>query len=186
MMADYVVLPASEVAVGHCVILNDYDAPASGTVAVVVSVEGDDVACEYLSEAMGKSHRPLPMERGGPTPIALFGVEVRFAGGKFWCHVVGDSRAKYRNGTPRRWQESAAKRIAACLRVAALTLEVANRSRPAFGAGVVKSVSGRQQSPATSAATEARKTLQIGERKEGVPSQDEMYKLLKDRSKELQ
>jgi len=112
--SDYQVLPASEIAVGHCVCLNHVEQPCGRLLAVVTGVSGSDVWCKYLNSETyltsynkGDGMRPsFPKEI---TPVGAFGVEVRFTieGGDvvYWCVPIGESTAKYLDGTTRRWQE---------------------------------------------------------------------------------
>jgi len=110
MNVEYQVLPASEVAVGHCVIVNDYDQTCGNLVAVVVAIEGDNVRTKYLSDwravdQMNKVGCINPAWR--VTPVATFGVEVRVdADGRYWCERVGESSAEYPDGKRRLWQEN--------------------------------------------------------------------------------
>ena len=110
-----ITLPSSEIAVGHCVILNDHEQPCGRMVVVIVEIEGDIVYCKYLcndvdlstynrrrgmaASVSGKSHRL--------TPISAFGVNVRLdlQTRNYWCEKVAESSATYRDGRPRRWQE---------------------------------------------------------------------------------
>ena len=102
--SEYLVLPSSEVAVGHCVIINDCDCPGGNLVALVTSASDESVEARYLSVETGmrecRSSSPASV-----TPVGEFGVEVRHDGVDFWCEVVGGSVATYEDGEPRSWQE---------------------------------------------------------------------------------
>ena len=105
-------LPASEIAVGHCAIINHVEQPCGRLLAVIIAVEGESVRTKYLNAERGLSSFNKrgcvnPIET--VTPVGHFGVEVRTArdGGEtfYWCEPVGESRATYCNGDTRPWQE---------------------------------------------------------------------------------
>ncbi len=105
-------LSASRVAVGHCVIINEIDAPQALCVAVVVRVAGNTVSARYLAE---KAHVKLcfTINRQNVTPVNAFGFRVIASSGgspirhEFRC--VSDLElahmATYPDDKPRAWQE---------------------------------------------------------------------------------
>ncbi len=114
MPSNIVVLPSSEIAVGHCVIVNHTDCPSGLMVAVVVQLMGSTVYLKYLDADRRfdgynkKQGMAIESEFAKHiTPISQFGVEVRVNtyDGTYLCVVVGESAAKYWDGKPRAWQE---------------------------------------------------------------------------------
>jgi hypothetical protein len=107
---------SSDIAVGHCVILNDVEQPCGRLVAVIMSIEGNTAFCNYLcaDRDLSSYNKQLGMAiqvEGGihnMTPVSKFGVEVHYYPqvGTYGCERVGDSVATYRDGKPRRWQEN--------------------------------------------------------------------------------
>lgn len=104
-------LPASEIAVGHCVIINDIECPEGQMVSVVVEVGSERVITKYLKDRRefdSYNKRGVQNWRNTVTPVGKFGVSVRVdADGKYWCEPVGESTAAYSDGKPRYWQEKA-------------------------------------------------------------------------------
>lgn len=107
-------LAASEIAVGHIVIVNEHEAPEGRMLAVITAIEGVNVRCKYLNVEKEFS----PYNRSGmvnqiavTTPADLFGVRVmaeqECSGAEvvYWCELTGESTATYRDGKPRHWQE---------------------------------------------------------------------------------
>lgn len=108
-----VVLNATIIAVGHCVILNECERPYGNLVAVVVSMDKDVAFCKYLNAELhhwNKRNRGRGMQAftADLTPVEWFGVEVVFdpATNSYNCERVGESRATYRDKQPRLWQEN--------------------------------------------------------------------------------
>lgn len=105
------VFKGSEIAVGHCGILNDIEAPTARMLVVITEVRNpDDVRCKYLNAATEFT----AFNRGGGmsleidvfTPVERFGVRVLVdESGTYWCESVGESTATYRDGKPRQWQD---------------------------------------------------------------------------------
>jgi hypothetical protein len=98
--------------------MNHTEAPCGRLLAVITAIEGNDIFCKYLnSERELSSYNKLNKGKGmrtilnEHTPIEWFGVEVRTsqecsgADVVYWCEPVGDSRATYRDGKTRPWQE---------------------------------------------------------------------------------
>jgi hypothetical protein len=102
-------LPASEIAIGHCVIINDIEAPEGRMVSVITDIKGDVVTTKYLNSLRlfdSYNRRGVCNRRCTVTPVGKFGVSVRVSSDrKYWCEVVGTSSATYLDGTPRKWQE---------------------------------------------------------------------------------
>jgi len=108
-------LPCTEIAVGHCVIVNHIEQPCGRLLAVITAIEGDTVRCKYLN---AESDLSAYNKRGGMspgckmvTPAGWFGVEVRCerssASGEvlYSCVRISISRATYQDGKIRSWQE---------------------------------------------------------------------------------
>jgi hypothetical protein len=97
-------LACSEVAVGHCVILNDFDRPCNKLVAVITKIENGRVIARYLSNRtmMQECHALID----GVTPISQFGLSVITDGLFFWCAInpTATPTATYPNGEKREWQ----------------------------------------------------------------------------------
>lgn len=91
-------LPSSRIAPGHCVIVNQFDRPCAKLVAVVLA----DGKCCYLNQAINFRK----MDASNATPVSDFGIAVMARGDSYSCVVVGDSVAKYPDGSPRLWQDS--------------------------------------------------------------------------------
>lgn len=110
------VLLSSDIAVGHCVILNDAEQPCGRLVAVIMAIEGNTAYCNYLNAdpQLSSYNKKLGMAvqiEGGihnMTPVGKFGVEVDYYPqvGTYCCERVGDTVATYRDGRPRKWQEN--------------------------------------------------------------------------------
>ncbi len=110
-------LPSSEIAVGHCVNLNDCEQPCGKLVAVITGMDDTFVRCKYLNadrmlssyNAIGGMIVQLTNGIHRLTPIGLFGVRVMYQEGDepcYWCEQVSSvSKATYRDGSPRQWQE---------------------------------------------------------------------------------
>jgi hypothetical protein len=109
-------LPASEIAVGHCVNVSYVEQPCSKLVAVITQIEGEFAYCKYLnSEPALDSYSEMNQGRGlrnrleSLTPIGDFGVQVFYEDNKkkptFWCERTSDSVATYSDGGRRFWQE---------------------------------------------------------------------------------
>lgn len=104
-------LPASQVAVGHCVIANDTECPESKMVCVVTAVDGDNVRLQYLNaDKMFDSYnkrRGWLSRATHATPLATFGVSIAIEpnGNLYTCRKVGESQAVYLDGKHRPWQE---------------------------------------------------------------------------------
>lgn len=105
-------LPSSEIAVGHCAIINHVDQPCGRLLAIIVAVEGERVRTKYLNaerhlSSFNKRGCVNPIET--VTPVGHFGVEVQTehdgVSTLYWCEPVGESRATYCNGDIRPWQE---------------------------------------------------------------------------------
>jgi len=98
-------LLSDEVAVGNCVIVNDFDCPCSRLIAVVMSVR-NGIRCRYLNNDILNNSVVIG---DNVTPIKDFGVEVFFKrnGGKiiFWGKQTGVSVARYKDGKERLWQD---------------------------------------------------------------------------------
>jgi len=109
-------LLASEIAVGHCVILNDVEKPYGRLIAVIMEIQNDIAFCKYLCsdpqlDIYNKKRGMMIGITGGihsMTPVAKFGVKVCFNKWQYWCEKVGESTATYRDGRPRQWQENVA------------------------------------------------------------------------------
>jgi hypothetical protein len=120
------ILPAGQIAVGHLVIVGDYDRPSAGCIAVITKMESKAytkggmatklVWFKYLRDDpvsrqfnRGNSGRgAMCLSDSEPTPVGEFGVSVIYDpdSGKYWCQRHGPSIAKYRkDGKPRDWQE---------------------------------------------------------------------------------
>jgi hypothetical protein len=108
-------LPCTEIAVGHCVIVNHIEQPCGRLLAVITAIEGDTVRCKYLN---AESDLSAYNKRGGMspgcdmvTPVGWFGVEVRCERSNesgevlYSCVRLKSSIAKYRDGKVRSWQE---------------------------------------------------------------------------------
>lgn len=119
-------LPASEIAVGHCVIINDVECPEGRMVSVVTNVDGDMVTTKYLNarKEFDKYNRfGVGSQKGTVTPVGWFGVGVCVTSdGKYWCEEVGESSAEYRDGKRRYWQEKTPVRYLGRLELLGLSL----------------------------------------------------------------
>lgn len=95
-------LPCSELAVGHCVIIDQCDKPSGKCVAVITKVIDGRVDAEYLCCESGKCFTSHPEV---PTPVGLFGIQIVLKDSVYSCQVTGESGAQYRCGRERLWQE---------------------------------------------------------------------------------
>lgn len=95
-------------AVGDLVILNSFDAPTAMMVCVVVKDDGKFYHCKYLnadSRFDAYSNPAMMTSLDYATKLADFGVKLRAHNGRYWCEVIGKSKATYEDGRPRSWQE---------------------------------------------------------------------------------
>lgn len=107
------VLLSSDIAVGHCINVNQVEQPCGRLLAVITAIEGDKVRWKYLnSESYLTSYNKGAgcwSYRWEVTPMTDFGVEVRTKQSDvdlvYWCEPVSESKAKYKDGTLRPWQE---------------------------------------------------------------------------------
>jgi hypothetical protein len=88
---------------GDFVIANDCDAPEARMIAVLTSF--DAVAGWWRARYLSKFPYRARCHADAPTPVADFGVLVEFRGDEFRCVQVRESKARYRDGAPRRWQD---------------------------------------------------------------------------------
>lgn len=105
IVSEEIELPASAVAVGHCVIMNDVEQPCTKMVVVLTSVKGDRVTGRYLAQAINFGECSGPVSR--VTPVNAFGMRVMLSGGAYKCEPdesLGRS-AVYPDGDPRKWQD---------------------------------------------------------------------------------
>ncbi len=104
----YRVLPASEIAVGHCVILNHVDQPCAKLVAIIVKRDTDGFFyAKYLNKELQHINGGRPVRvYGDATPVGEFGVEVLADMEKYWCKQIAGSRATYSDGKLRCWQDT--------------------------------------------------------------------------------
>ena len=102
-------LQVDEVAVGHCVIINDVEQPCGRLVSVVVAVDGDVVVTKYLNAdpvLTPYNKTGVANRRETVTPCGHFGVSVVVnSDGQYLCEPVAESRATYSDGDLRPWQE---------------------------------------------------------------------------------
>lgn len=104
---DEIELNATELKVGCCIIMNDVEQPCAKLIAVVTEIDVDSVVAKYLSGAKElKPYRKGCLNQiENVTPVGRFGVSVKYGDGQYWCEVVGESTATYRDGKPRQWQD---------------------------------------------------------------------------------
>ena len=103
------ILPSKDVAVGNCVIVNEFDRPSGHLLAVVVAI--DEVVgvayCKYLCAHPSLDRFNLeggiPSPVGVVTPVSRFGVEVQLNGEFYQCVKTGDTVATYQSGEVRNW-----------------------------------------------------------------------------------
>lgn len=102
-----ITLMASEVAVGHCVIIDEVEAPCLSHVALIVSVDNDgNPVAKYLSDRPKyTSHNKRGVRCKGATPVSKFGIRLVVKGNKFVAESIGPSTATYREGGTRYWQD---------------------------------------------------------------------------------
>jgi len=102
-------LLSSDIAVGHCVIVNHVEKPCGKLVAVIVAIEGDKIRSKYLNAdpiLTQYNNRGVVSRRETVTPCGSFGVDVIIDdSGTYWCQPVGPSHAKYEDGDTRPWQD---------------------------------------------------------------------------------
>jgi len=104
-------LPVSEIAVGHCVIGNETECPEGRMVCVITAVDGEDVYLKYLNaEKMFDGYNKRKGWKSKVpyvTPLATFGVSLAIEpnGNLYTCRKVGESKAVYADGGTRPWQE---------------------------------------------------------------------------------
>lgn len=100
------ILPGSEVAPGHCVIINEYDRPSAKLVAIITEIRSGMIHCRYLNRDVDKNYKNVVTF--DPTPTDTFGVEIHSNGSCYWVERIADSQAVYKDGKPRPWQGDSA------------------------------------------------------------------------------
>lgn len=104
------ILPASKLELGHCVIANDLDRPCAKMVCVIVGFMASRVQLKYINkDPQFNNHNRddgFFAYRELVTPLNTFGVEIFSDGDEYWCEVTGESSAKYPDGVPRLWQDN--------------------------------------------------------------------------------
>jgi hypothetical protein len=112
-MADIILL-SSEIAVGHCVILNDYEQPCGKYIVVIIKIENGIAHCKYLNsidvlDQFNDGGMKILLDCGmhQMTPVSKFGVEVHYDTftNRYTCERVRESIATYDDNTHREWQE---------------------------------------------------------------------------------
>jgi len=88
---------------GTLVIVNDTDAPEARLVAILTSFDAN--AGHWRARYLSRFPFRAICHADEPTPVADFGVLVEFRGDEFRCVQVRHSKARYRDGKPRRWQD---------------------------------------------------------------------------------
>lgn len=105
-------LAASELKVGHCVIINHFDRPCTRHVAVIIRKQGSDLIARYLNAPLDEALSEIRGSDEDATPINHFGVAVY---GRTISDGTPDYRcdgsanhlatALYKDGKPRHWQD---------------------------------------------------------------------------------
>jgi hypothetical protein len=108
-------LKGSELTPGHCVILNDVECPSAQMLCVIVAKTDNGIACKYLINDKRFTEYNELNNRSGmiltdlkyTTPVEHFGVRICLDPAKnvYWSEILGESQAKYPDGSPRMWQE---------------------------------------------------------------------------------
>ena len=103
-------LQSSQIAVGHCVIVNHIERPSGEMVAVIVGVENDKIKSKYLNAdkkfSYYNKHDGMTNLREAVTPISDFGVQIHVdEQNNYWCEQTGESTATYKDGKIRKWQD---------------------------------------------------------------------------------
>ena len=104
-------LRGSEVSIGHCVIVNEFDRPSGDLLAVIVDMKGDDRFWWKYLNADGRlddfsKGRGFVCYVNEATPVQKFGVYVTTNRHIYLCHKMLKSSATYRDGSARKWQET--------------------------------------------------------------------------------
>lgn len=94
--------------IGTPVIINTFDRPCTRLVAIVIGRNDQAVFARYLAKEL--RGRTVGGYADTVTPVAEFGVELTFetaddGSTRYRCEVVGASRATYKGGRPRQWQQ---------------------------------------------------------------------------------
>lgn len=98
-------LPASDVAVGHCVIVNEFDRPAGRFIAKITSINGPIVEAKYLHPSIKSSNATCVATKSQVMPVERFGVRVMTNNSVYWCERFGETEATYSDGEIRQWQD---------------------------------------------------------------------------------
>ena len=109
------VLRGTELSPGPCVILNDVECPSAQMLCVIVARTDNGIACKYLINDKRFTEYNELNNRSGmiltdlqyTTPVEHFGVRICLEPKQnvYWCEILGESAAKYPDGSPRMWQE---------------------------------------------------------------------------------
>lgn len=96
-------LLGSDIRLGHCVIVNEFDRPCARLIAVIDRIEDDFVWCRYLSTTTGV--RICVSHGNDVTPIERFGIIAIASHRSYRIEAFQKSNAKYKDGSERIWQE---------------------------------------------------------------------------------
>jgi hypothetical protein len=90
--------------VGDYIIVNYIDRPCAKLVAWITGQVGGEYTCLYLSPVAGFD-REIKSDLRDATLLKEFGIALHRNRESYWCEQVGNSRATYGDGAPRRWQD---------------------------------------------------------------------------------
>jgi hypothetical protein len=104
------ILLSSEIAVGHCVIINHVEQPCAKLLAVITSFDENTVTTNYLNaDKSFNSYNKVGCanRKSEVTPVGLFGVQVMvdLEKNEYSCQFIADSIAEYHDGRIRKWQD---------------------------------------------------------------------------------
>lgn len=97
---------------GELVIMNDVDCPEAKLVAVLTRFDDKTGVwhARYLAKATARTKCWSSGNLGGPTPISDFGKSIEWDKNRFRIIDTGaPTKAAYRDGKPRQWQDYSSK-----------------------------------------------------------------------------
>lgn len=90
---------------GDLIIINDSDRPCARMIAKVTSINSkiDRVYAKYISSKL--KNEKCYSSPDNVTKVTDFGVQVYIEKDRYMCLAIGRSKATYRDGMSRQWQE---------------------------------------------------------------------------------
>lgn len=94
----------SELRIGQPVIINEIDRPYEGNIAIVVLIDDNHVSAEYLDIDYDDDYGSCHGDKHSVASLEDFGFELELSGIFYKVAQIGECKAKYPDGLPRKWQ----------------------------------------------------------------------------------